>query len=112
VLLILMLFQHQRQLLLEQGPAPQEADFRLPIDSLVSYIFRTLELSEGNAMGQMCEYPLILPVSELELGRAIADLAVCIEMRDFSVDLPDHVRDEITAIDLRADLVYTDLHTG
>jgi hypothetical protein len=57
-----------------------------------------------------CECPLILPVSpSVELPSAIADLVVCMNMKHFSVDLPDHVRDEVTAIDLGADKVYTHL---
>ncbi|KAF9514845.1 hypothetical protein BS47DRAFT_1342609 [Hydnum rufescens UP504] len=88
VLLILMFHQHQSQLMLERHPWPKEADFRVPIDALVSYIFRT------------CECSLTLPVSRLiELSTTTADLAVCINMRGFTASCPQHVRDELTAMD-------------
>ncbi|KAF9510805.1 hypothetical protein BS47DRAFT_1347538 [Hydnum rufescens UP504] len=91
VLLILMFRQHQSQLMLERHPWPKEADFRVPIDTLVSYIFRT------------CECSLTLPVSRLvELSTATADLAVCIDMRGFTAGCPQHVRDELTAMDSSA----------
>ncbi|KAF9503896.1 hypothetical protein BS47DRAFT_737315 [Hydnum rufescens UP504] len=41
--LILMLSQHQSQLMMERSPRPNELDFRLPIDALISFVFRTLE---------------------------------------------------------------------
>jgi hypothetical protein len=37
----------------ERSPRPKEMDFRLPIDTLISLIFRTLEPFEGNVMRHM-----------------------------------------------------------
>jgi hypothetical protein len=127
--LILMLSQHQSQLMIEKSPRPKESDFRLPIDALISFVFRMLEPSEGNvthhtdvvfslptdklelSVFHSCECPLTLPVSSpVEVSTAIADLAVCIDTRNFPVGLPKRVRDEITAIDLNAeDALRSDL---
>ncbi|KAF9510489.1 hypothetical protein BS47DRAFT_62831 [Hydnum rufescens UP504] len=102
---ILMLSQHHRLLAAERVSGelrPNEADSRIPLDALISFIFRTLEPYEGNKMRQICECPLTLPASSLALSSAIADLAVCIRMTNFCLPLPQHVRNEITAIDLDA----------